>query len=58
MINVHLVEEITGLSYANANTLIADLNAFGMLRETTGQKRNRHYAYAPYLSLLTNESFI
>jgi Fic family protein len=58
MINVHLVEEITGLSYANANTLIADLESFGMLRETTGQKRNRRYAYAPYLSLLTDEGVI
>jgi Fic family protein len=58
MINVHLVEEITGLSYANANTLITEFESLGLLKETTGQKRNRRYAYAPYLSLFTDDGVI
>lgn len=55
VITVHLVEEITGLSYANANTLIVDFESLGLLKEISGRKRNRRYAYASYLSLLTDE---
>ncbi len=44
-------ETITNLSYPNANTLIKNLCKIGLLQEITGQKRNRAFAYAPYLDV-------
>jgi Fic family protein len=45
------VEKLTGLSTPNANALIQSLAALGLLKEVTGQKRNRRYIYAPYWAL-------
>jgi Fic family protein len=45
------VESATGLSYPNANTLVKDLCDLGLLKEITGQKRNRAFAYQPYLEI-------
>ncbi len=56
IVNVRIVEQMTDLSYANANTLIADFESLGLLKETTGQKRNRRYAYESYLSLIGEEN--
>ena len=48
---VEHVETITNLSYSNANSLIKKLIELGILREITGQKRNRAFSYAPYLDI-------
>jgi Fic family protein len=48
---VEHVEEITNLSYPNANSLIKALSDIGLLEEITGQKRNRAFSYAPYLAV-------
>ncbi len=48
---VEHAQAITSLSYPNANTLIKDLSAIGLLQEITGQKRNRAFSYAPYLAV-------
>ena len=51
IINIEQVQEIVQISYQNANTLVKDLCSTGLLEEITGQKRNRAFAYAPYLSV-------
>jgi Fic family protein len=51
IVSVQTVAEITGLSFANANSLSRQLEAVGLLRETTGRKRNRRFSYDPYLRL-------
>ncbi|MGB3265954.1 MAG: Fic family protein [Microcoleus sp.] len=48
---VEHVEEITRLSYPNANSLIKALSDIGILEEITGQKRNRAFSYATYLAV-------
>ncbi|MCT7983787.1 Fic family protein [Laspinema sp. A4] len=48
---VEHAQDLTSLSYPNANTLIKDLSAIGILQEITGQKRNRAFSYAPYLAV-------
>ncbi len=48
---VEHAEEITNLSYVNANTLIKELCNLGLLQEITGQKRNRAFSYTPYLAV-------
>lgn len=48
---VEHVQDITQLSYPNANSLVKDLCAVGLLQEITGQRRNRAFAYAPFLDV-------
>lgn len=49
--NIEHVESTTQLSYSNANTLVKELCELGLLREITGQRRNRAFSYAPYLDV-------
>lgn len=51
IVTVNRVREATQVSYANANNLVKQLSDLGLLRETTGHKRNRRFAYDPYLAL-------
>ena len=46
---------VTTLSIPTVNTALAALERLGVVRETTGQKRNRLFSYAEYLRLLTDE---
>lgn len=46
--------EATQLVYKNANTLVGQLCTLGLLREMTGLKRNRRFAYQPYLELFAD----
>lgn len=45
------VEEIAGVSQPTASALIRDLERVGILRELTGRRRNRVFAYGAYLAL-------
>jgi DNA-binding transcriptional ArsR family regulator len=45
----------TTLSIPTVNTALAALERLGIVRETTGQKRNRLFSYAEYLRLITEE---
>ena len=51
IVSVENVQEIIQLSYPNANTLIRELCDVGLLEEITGQKRNRVFAYQPFLDV-------
>jgi len=55
IITVEQVQGITGLAYANANKLVKDLEKVNLLAEITGQKRNRAFAYDPYLRVFQDE---
>ena len=46
----------TTLSTPTVNTALAALERLGIVRETTGQKRNRLFSYAEYLRLITEEA--
>lgn len=47
------VAERTGLSYPAAASAMDNLVELGIVRELTGKKRNRVYAYSSYLDLLS-----
>ncbi|KFE71412.1 hypothetical protein DB31_3542 [Hyalangium minutum] len=49
--SVRAAEQHLRCSFATAASTIEQLVAAGLLRETTGQKRNRLYRYEPYLAL-------
>lgn len=51
VVNAAKVGEVTGMSPASAYKLIADLERFGVLREITGGKRGKTYAFEAYLNL-------
>ncbi len=53
-VSVQHVGEVTGLADANANNLVARFEELGLLRESTGRKRNRRFAYQSYLDLLSD----
>jgi Fic family protein len=55
IVTVGTVQELTGLSFAPANELVNRLAALGVLRETTGYKRNRRFQYDEYVKLFTTE---
>lgn len=47
------VETITTLSNPNALALVSKFVKLGMLKETTGYKRNRVYSYSDYIALFS-----
>lgn len=51
LVSVRQVEEITKLSYKASNDLVNSFIKANILRETTGQNRNRMYMFEEYLNL-------
>jgi len=51
IISVRDAADISGLSYSSANNLVARICELGILEEISGFKRNRIFAYQPYLNL-------
>ena len=50
-IEVNEAVRVLGVSYANANTIVWDRESLGILREATGQQRNRIFVYEDYIAL-------
>lgn len=48
------VQNMTGTSYAAANSLVSRLTRLGVLSELTGFARNRRFRYAPYIALFND----
>jgi cell filamentation protein, protein adenylyltransferase len=55
LVNVNLVKEKLGVSFATANGLVKAFEDAGLLREITGGRRRRVFSYDSYLSLLRDE---
>lgn len=51
VVTAKLVESMVGVSQPTASALVRDLEDIGILRERTGKRRNRLFAYQPYLDL-------
>ena len=45
------MRDLTAASFPSANDLVAKLVANGILREVTGQARNRRFMYQSYIDL-------
>lgn len=52
IVTVSSIVEIAKLSYPNANSLAAKFEELGILKEVTGQKRNRIYEFVEYMDIL------
>jgi Fic family protein len=51
IVNVNVVSERIGVTFATANKLIGRFEELGLVREITGQRRSRRFSYDPYLRL-------
>ncbi len=51
IVSVSAIEALVATTYPAANNLVARLEALGILREMTGQKRHRRFCYQPYIAL-------
>ena len=52
IVSAREIERLTGLTAPTVNAVIAELEKLGMLKEVTGKKRDRIYAYQRYLGVL------
>jgi Fic family protein len=55
LVNVNLVKDELGISFATANNLVGHLEQAGLLNEITGGRRGRIFRYDPYLALLRDD---
>ena len=53
-VSVADVETLTGTTYQAANDLVARLEEEEILREITGQSRNRRFRYQSYIELFSD----
>lgn len=51
IVSVAQVQELTGTTFAAANSLVARLATLGILQEATGYRRNRVFRYAPFIAI-------
>jgi len=58
IVTTRMVADRLGCSYGAARTLVRALEQEGILRETTGHKRNRRYAYTEYIDLFTRQTAV
>ena len=52
LLTVRRICERTGLSFPAANKAVERLERFGIVREITGRRRDRVYAYDQYVAIL------
>ncbi len=55
IITVRGAANVTGLSYANANNLIADFVKIDLLHQMDTHRRNRRFVYSDYLAMFVDE---
>lgn len=55
--SVNSAKQIMGCAYGTANTIVEKLEELKVLREITGQERNRRYQYEPYVRLFAADNF-
>jgi Fic family protein len=53
VLHVNQVKEITGTSFKSANDLVSDFVKAGILKEMTGQNRNRLFIFDEYIRLFS-----
>ena len=58
IVSVHDVKSLTGTTYPSANQLVARMAEQGILRELTGQARNRRFRYQEYIDLFTEQTSV
>lgn len=55
LVDVGLVRDRLGITFATANKLVEQLEGLALLREVTGRKRDRVFRFEPYVRLFDDE---
>lgn len=55
LVDVALVRDDLGVSFATANKLVESLQELGLVKEITGRKRDRIFRFEPYLQFFEEE---
>ena len=56
LLSIRRAEKVLSTSYVTAAKTVAELVRLGIVREVTGQKRNRRYRYDEYLALFDSQA--
>ncbi len=56
LITIRAAGEYIKVSYVTASSVIQNMEELGILKEITGQKRNKVFRYEPYLKLFSNQA--
>jgi Fic family protein len=56
IVSIDTVQEATGVTFPAANAVVKGLTTHGILREITGNARNRRFSYQPYIDLFEEPS--
>jgi Fic family protein len=56
VLTIRMAEDSLDCSYGTARNLVSNFEELGLLREITGQKRNRRYRFDPYLEVFEQQS--
>jgi Fic family protein len=56
IVSVNQVKELIATAYPAANALVSKMEEHGILREFTGQSRNRRFRYEAYIALFAGPS--
>ncbi|SDY78147.1 hypothetical protein SAMN05421755_104821 [Nitrosomonas sp. Nm33] len=57
IVNIEQVQKVCSLSYKTANDLVGAMCKHGILRETTGQSRNRVFVFLPIYRFLATDQY-
>lgn len=55
LVDVNLVSDRLGVSFATASKLVSELERWNLVEEITGGRRNRRFRYSAYLALFREE---
>jgi Fic family protein len=55
IVSVNEIRELNGTTFPAANDLVGRMVNVGILKEVTGQSRNRRFRYDPYIRLFADE---
>ena len=55
IVSIRMVQRHLDCAYVTAAHVVDDLERLGILKEITGQQRNRRYRYEPYLALFDHQ---
>ena len=56
VMTINATSEILNISYVTASSIIQKMEELGILKEITGQKRNKIFRYEPYLRLFESQA--
>ena len=56
VLSIRMAEEYLQTSFVTANRAMEQLEQFGVVREITGQQRNRRYLFQPYIDIFEKQS--